>query len=159
MAKSALKIQCLNGYAEWNFPFEVDASKIGTLAPLTLGVVKSKIVTTETKYTDTITEPEGDKVTGIRQRKAVCVFKHTPTTGEPRLHRISIPAPAEGDTGIYSVEDKNGTFIPIKYSGTGTAPGKDGTELAVLFKAAATPALDGTFEFLSGVVVSGRDHA
>lgn len=151
-AKSTLRVECVNGEGMWNFPYQVNAAKIGTLAPLTLGVVKSSILNTETAYTDTITEPEGDANTGIKQRKAVVVLKYTPTDGDPQLHRISIPAPEIGDLGLYAVADGNGLMIPAAMDGTG----KDGNELADLFKSAMD--LTGTMQFVSGVVVTVRHH-
>lgn len=151
-AKSSLRVECVNGEGTWNFPYQLNAAKISTIAPLTLGVVKSNILTTETAYTDTVTEPEGDENTGIKQRKAVCVFKYTPTDGDPQLHRISIPAPVIGDTGLYAVADGNGLMIPAAMTGAGS----DGNDLAALFKSAMD--LTGTMAFVSGVVVTVRHH-
>jgi hypothetical protein len=145
--KSHFKVECKNGSANWEFPAEVTLALSAPLYPLTEGKVLQviKTVTTEETATDAVATAE----TALKQRKAVCIFKHAPASGEPRLHRISIPAVAIGDTGVYSELSSKGEIIPpLK---TGTAPGKDGSELAAMFKTAM--ALDGTLTFMSGKVL------
>jgi len=150
--KSNLRVTTLNGDALWRFPFEVASAQMSVIAPLTLGVVKSNIVTTETDYTDSITDPEGDMNTGIKQRQMQLVFRHTPDGQDARVRRITIPAPVLGDLGIYAVADDDGLYVPAVMDGTG----KDGNELATLFKQAMALPAEDDFEFMSGKVVTVR---
>lgn len=148
-ASTYFRVSCINGMARWQFPFEVTKALAAPLFPLTNGQV------TEIVKQDITEEASGDAVAAgdiIKQRKAVCVFKYTPATGDPQLHRISIPAVEIGDTGVYSEPDGKGEIIPA--TKTGTSPGKDGGELATLFET-AMGLTAGSFKFISGKVYQG----
>lgn len=155
MARSTLVYQALNGKTgTMVFSADIDETKVeSALDPLTTVKFFKKTEIVETKPTTSAAKTVGD---GNKSRKLVCTFRHAPATGDPSIHRISIPAPIDTALALQSNGDSLYLIAKAKEGEGGTT--KDGSELAVLFKGLMGIPDGEEFIFLQGRIFEKPGH-
>jgi hypothetical protein len=155
MAKSTLVYQALNGkVGTMVFSADIDETKVeSALDPLTSVMFTKKTETVETTPTTSAAKTVGE---GDKSRKLVCTFRHVPATGDPSIHRISIPAPI--DTALSLKNNGDSLYLNAKDATGEGGTTKDGEELAELFKGLLGIPEGEKFLFLQGRMYQKPGH-